>query len=117
MINIDAGEQFLRAADKSPVKIDAAFWHLDDADQWRFCIHTPLVDKYGEKYTYKKLQQIAAQHETRIKVSDITLIREDHHLLRILRMFLSTDGKFSNLRMQRNTFNGIYIEDVFVYRL
>lgn len=113
---IDAGRRVLVRLDERGVPVDAAFWYLSEGE-WSFNVHSSLVEDRGRSGAYEEIQAALADSDG-LSMKDIRLLRADDSLLTVLRTLLSTGGTgVTDIRLTRNTVNGIFIEDLHVYRM
>ena len=57
-LDLARGRESLRVLDRKEFPVDAAFWYLDDDDEWQFYLHTPLLDdQYPRKLSRKQLYE------------------------------------------------------------
>lgn len=112
------GIKVLERLDRSQVPVDAAFWFLDDDDQWKLYLHTPLIERKSRTQAYKAIQKALSGLTDLVAVQDLNLLREDDPLLRTMRQMISTGGQgISSIRLTQNTVNGQFIRDALAYRL
>ncbi|MFX1818465.1 hypothetical protein PV768_01600 [Pseudarthrobacter sp. CC4] len=108
----------LERLDKSRVPVDAAFWLQDDDDEWKFYLHTPLIERKSRTQAYRAIQKALSGFDDSLAVQELNLLREDDQLLRAMRLLASMgDHAASETRFRRNTVNGIFIRDALIQRL
>lgn len=114
----EGGRRILTRLDSAKFQADAAFWMLLSDSEWRFFIHSPLVDERGRSYAYHKLQEALKGIKDLVPLKRITLLKGDDPLLGLFRLAVSTNGEgISEIRFSRNTINGTFIEDALLYRV
>lgn len=117
---IDAGAKLIRKLDGTDLEISAAFWYLvPEQDVWRLMLASPEVDTEGPRFVYAKVQQVIRRLDSQspISLSDVSVIDSKDPLVRLLRTAIHTGPQVSGIRFTRNTVNGHFIEDAYIYRL
>jgi hypothetical protein len=117
----EAGASLLQRLDSQGLDITAALWfYLESSDTWRLVIASPEVQSQGPKHVYERVQKalVSDVDESRIKLGDISVVPPDDPLIRLLGIPIKTGRKdISGIRFSRNTINGQFIQDVYIYRL
>jgi hypothetical protein len=116
---IEAGLKLLRKLDDAGLQITAVFWYfLPDSEVWRLIL-APAVDVDGPKQVYAKIQGIIGKPDRKsvIALGDISVVDSKDPLVRLLRTAIHTGATISGIRFSRNTVNGHFIEDAYIYRL
>jgi len=117
---IAAGEELVRRLDESDLRVTGGFWYFfTDSNTWKLVIVSPEVKTSGPKGVYQKIQHIVgeARGPSYVALSDITVWDPDAPIVQSLRTAVHTGTGISGIRFARNTINGHYIEDSFIYRL
>lgn len=118
---IDAGAEFIRTLDSSGPEVRAAFWYyLESSDSWQLVIATPDVQSQGPKRIYEQLQTILGESKEggQIALRDISVVSPEDSLIKVLRLGIRTGATgVSGIRFSRNTINGQFIRDAYIYRL
>ena len=121
---IKDGKRVIDRLDKAGIVVTAAFWYyIEDAENWRLIIATPLVESEGPRAAYAKIHD--AQWERRparlrkpiLGPSEITAVGSNDPLVKLLSMVIRTGPNDAGVRFSRNVINGTYIEDAYIYRL
>lgn len=114
----NAGRVALQALDRQNIPVDAAFWLLDENDQWKLYLHSPLIERKSRIQAYAAIQKALDGVPESIALQDINLLREDDELLKLLRVALSTGGTgIADIRFRNNWIDGVHIRDAVIYRL
>jgi hypothetical protein len=117
----EAGASLLQRLDSQGLDITAALWfYLESSDTWRLVIASPGVQSQGPKHVYERVQKALGSDvdESRIKLGDISVVPPDDPLIRLLGIAIKTGRKdISAIRFSRNTINGQFIQDAYIYRL
>jgi hypothetical protein len=105
--------------------VTASFWfYLAESNSWRLFLASPQVAMQGPRKVYRqvqiallRLQQGRPEKTTgTLDLEEITVVDDEHALVKLLRTALR--GEFGNGKwFSRNTVNGQYIEDAYIYRL
>lgn len=118
---IVAGANLLRALDQARYVVRGAFWlFLPEENGWRLFLALPEVRVQGPRAIYKKLRSLInrlPEPEPRIETKDITVLEDNAPLILLLKVAISTGPGISGIRFSRNTINGQYIEDAYIYRI
>jgi len=118
---VNAGRNLLKKLDLSDLEISSAFWfYMEDSEKWRLVISSPKVKMEGPKKVYLKVQNVLEKMEggdVKLNLRDISVVEEDHSLIKLIGKGVATGSGISEIRFSRNTINGHYIEDALIYRL
>ncbi|MEY3807848.1 MAG: hypothetical protein RI893_824 [Pseudomonadota bacterium] len=116
-----AGESLIKRLDETDAKVQAAFWLLDAEEKiWTLTIVSPLVETEGPRNYYKRINDLnesASPDEAIIALHDINVSDTDNRLVKAIRRSVLGDAKLENNRLGRNTLGGVYIEDMYLYRM
>jgi hypothetical protein len=114
-----AGRRLLQELDKRHFPIDAALWlYRPEEDDWRLMLATPLVDEFGPSEGYRRLQRVVQKVPgTRLSLSNVELASPEDPFITLLRSAISTGPGIHGVRFSRNSINGVFIEDAYIYRL
>jgi hypothetical protein len=119
---IDAGAALIRRLDHANLLVSAAFWlYLPESNAWRLMIASPEVRSQGPRKIYQRIQPIIAKMETEgtnIGLNDISVVENNDPLIEVLRKAVKTSSNgISGIRFSKNTIDGHFIEDAYIYRL
>ena len=118
---IQAGADLVRRLDKAHLEVNASLWlYIPDANLWRLVIASPAVKDEGPKRVYQKIQSVlsqASEDAYKVALSDISVVENSDPLITLLRTSIKTGMGISGLRFSRNTINGHFIEDAYLYRV
>jgi hypothetical protein len=116
-----AGESLIKRLDELDSKVLAAFWILDAEDKtWKLTIVSPLVESVGPRNYYKRINDInesAKPDEDVIALHDISVSDTDNRIVKGLKRSVLGNALLENNRLGRNTLGGVYIEDMYLYRM
>jgi hypothetical protein len=114
-----SGKQLLSAVE-SKLPIDAAFWLLPpDTSSWRLVLATPAVRIEGPKSVYKKLMALLKkiQPPSELSMNNVFVIDTTDPVVGLLRSAIQTTRSTGDVRFTRNTINGVFIPDAYIYRI
>lgn len=117
---ISAGEEITKYLDKAQIEVSASLWfYVTDLNTWRLIIASPEVRIYGPKNLYKKIQSVISKlpDDKKIALKDIAVVDNNDPLITLLRTAIKTGKVISGIRFSRNTINGVFIEDAYIYRI
>jgi len=118
--DINSGARLVQRLDSSGFAVKAAFWWLDpETREWHLVVATPLVDDPGPRVAYERLQEaMAGIEDDSVPVTRVFLLSPNHPMISLLRGAISTGGEgISGIRFSRNTINGVFVEDAYIYRI
>lgn len=117
---IKAGAKLVERLDAEQSDIKSAFWLYYSEDKaWKLIIASPLVDSLGPREYYKKIvgaNSSASVEEEVISLNDIGVTNTANQIVQLLKFAIGTGGGISGIRFSRNTINGHFIEDSYIYR-
>lgn len=117
---INAGAKLVERLDASTSKVKSAFWLFFPEERlWKLIIASTLVTSEGPKNFYKRIvaaNQLAEAEESVISLNDIGVAGVDHKVVQLLLLAIVTGSGISSTRFSRNTINGFFIEDAYIYR-
>ena len=117
---IKDGETLLRELDDNGVEVKAAFWfYMPEPDEWRLKIAMPLVDSQGPRAAYVRIQEAIFEttEKLALALSEISVVSPKDQLVKLLKPVIRTGRGISGIRFSRNTINGTFIEDAYIYRI
>jgi hypothetical protein len=116
-----AGETLIKRLDESDAKVAAAFWILDAEEKtWELTIVSPLVESEGPRNYYKRINDINASakpDENVIALHDINVSDTDNRIVKAIKHSVLGNTILGNNRLGKNTLGGVYIEDMYLYRI
>ncbi|MFA5017384.1 MAG: hypothetical protein WC504_07550 [Methylobacter sp.] len=116
-----AGESLIKRLDETDSQVQAAFWILDAEDKtWKLTIVSPLVESEGPKSYYRRIDNInesAKADEYVIALHDINVSDTDNRIVKAMKRSMLGNSILGNNRFGRNTLGGVYIEDMYLYRM
>ncbi|MFN2507434.1 MAG: hypothetical protein ABR589_01525 [Chthoniobacterales bacterium] len=118
---VDAGADLLRTLDSNGFNTTAALWlYLESSDSWRLIIGSPAVEADGPKRVYEKVQKVLSTKRNGVAIGlrDISVVApNDARLVLLGRAVKTGSSDISGIRFSRNTVNGQFIQDAYIYRL
>ncbi|MCH8206109.1 MAG: HEPN domain-containing protein [Chloroflexi bacterium] len=118
---IDAGAELTRRLDSTALPVSSCLWlFMSESNLWRLVIASPEVTTSGPKKTYRKIRSVLSEMPgalSQLTLSDIGVVEENDRLISLLRSAIKTGNGISGIRFSRNTINGQFIDDAYIYRL
>jgi hypothetical protein len=114
---VKAGRQLLHGLDRQKTPIDAAFWlYVPEGEQWRLVLGSPELRNRGPRRLYKRVQSVLSREEPTVPLSSVALVDSADPLVQTLSSVIKVSGG-NGVRFSRNSINGQYIEDAYIYRM
>ena len=116
---IEAGKTVVEKLDRGRFMVDAALWfYLADQNQWRLLLATPGVHADGPRKTYKRVLQVLRNAAIDSpSLEDLAVLDTRDPLIQLFRTAVRTDRSLNGIRFSKNTVNGQFIEDAYIYRM
>jgi len=118
---IEVGKRLVERLDESSSDVQAAFWMLfPDEKRWKLIIVSQFVKQDGPRQYYKRVVEAnkkADESESVVSLNDVGVADTSNILVNLLRAVISTGDGISGIRFSRNTINGTFIEDSYIYRI
>ena len=114
------GAKLIERLDAKNSEVKSAFWlYFSEEKTWKLMVASPLVDKEGPRVYYKRIVDANTQATTEeeiVSLNDIGVINTNHQIVQLLKFMIATGDGTSGIRFSRNTINGVFIEDTYIYR-
>ncbi len=118
---IEAGKALTKRLDELGWPLVGSLWFYNpESNQWRLILASPRTESEGPRKTYQEIQgalKALPAGSPSISLSDVTVVEPSNPLIALLRSVIKTGPNVSDIRFSRNTVNGQFIEDAFIYRL
>jgi hypothetical protein len=118
---IESGAELTRLLDRAQLTVSASLWlYIPESNIWRLTIASPEVKTCGPKKVYQKIQSVLSQipeEQPSVGLKDISVVENDNVLISLLRIAIRTGDGISGIRFSKNTINGQFIEDAYIYRM
>lgn len=115
-----AGSRLIERLDAKCAQVSSAFWLYFSEDRaWKLIIASPLVDERGPRDYYRVVigaNSLALPGEEVISLNDIEVRSVTNKIVQLLKYAIGTGNEISGIRFSRNTINGHFIEDAYIYR-
>ena len=115
-----AGAKLIERLDGKNSEVKSAFWlYFSEEKTWKLIVASPLVDKEGPRDYYKRIVEantLAPIEEEIVSLNDIEATNTNHQIVQLLKFAIATGDGISDIRFPRNTINGVFIEDTYIYR-
>lgn len=118
--DISAGRRLVETLDRSNVPIRAALWLYDsDRESYELMLAMPLYDEKGPIAAYRTVVDAVRTlpDEDRSRLSQINIVGPHYELIETIGKAIQTGPGISNIRLTGNSFDRIYVDDAWVYRL
>jgi hypothetical protein len=117
---IKAGAKLIERLDAKKSQVRSAFWlYIPEDNIWKLIIASPLVDSLGPRAYYKSVVEandVAKEEEEVVSLNDIGVTNTDNKIVQLLKTAIGTGDSISGIRFSRNTINGHFIENSYIYR-
>jgi hypothetical protein len=115
---IRGGEDLVKALDKSGWQPTSAFWLFNpEQNRWRLILGLPQVDSHGPRQAYDFIIKLLHSMETPdIDLHDVSARSPNERLVKLVSSAIKTEPGTNGFRYTRNTIDGKYIEDAYIYR-
>ena len=115
-----AGAKLIERLDANNSEVKSAFWlYFSEEKTWKLIVASPLVDTEGPRDYYKRIVEantVASIEEEILSLNDIEVTNTNHQIVQLLKFMIGTGDGISGIRFSRNTINGVFIEDTYIYR-
>ncbi|WP_300670806.1 hypothetical protein [Desulfoluna sp.] len=116
-----AGARLVQRLDDTAADVAAAFWFYSSENRsWRLMIASQKVEFDGPRKYYKRIldaNKEAGETESVVALEDTEVTDTSASIVQVLKHAVSTGPGISGLRFSRNTVQGMFIDDVYVYRM
>ena len=117
---IKAGAKLIERLDARKSQVRSAFWlYIPEDNIWKLIIASPLVDTLGPRAYYKSVVEandVAQEEEEVVSLNDIGVTNTGNKIVQLLKTAIGTGDSISGIRFSRNTINGHFIENSYIYR-
>lgn len=117
---INAGAKLIERLDDKKSQVRSAFWlYISDEEIWKLMIASPLVDSEGPRNFYKRIMDandLAEKDEAIVSLNDIGVTNTSNQTVQLLKIAIGTGDGIYGIRLSRNTINGFFVEDCYIYR-
>lgn len=117
---IEAGADLIKKLDNVKANIVSAFWlYFPEEQTWRLIIASPNVDKEGPRKYYEKIVDAnnkANKNENILPLNNIGITNSENQTVQLLKIAINTGNSISGIRFSKNTINGVFIDDAYIYR-
>jgi hypothetical protein len=115
------GEELTRRLDEAQWPVVASFWYfVREHNRWNLILASPKVLSDGPKDSYAAVNRVLSTvHEYFASLESITVVPPTDDLVRTLASAIQTGSgsAISGIRFSKNTINGHFIDDAYLYRL
>lgn len=116
---IRAGDALTRQLDRVGWPVFASLWLFEpDDNEWKLMLASPTVTEGGPKAAYDAVSRaLSALHEHLTSLKHIRVVEPNHPVVRLLASAVSTGPVITGIRFSKNTINGRFIDDAYLYRV
>jgi hypothetical protein len=113
------GAELTRKLDEAKWPVVASFWYFVPEDnQWKLILASPKVVSDGPKNSYEAISRaLSTLREYFGSLEYISVVPPSHELVRTLASAIQTGRTISGIRFSKNTINGRFIDDAYLYRI
>jgi hypothetical protein len=117
--DVEAGKQLIRALDNAGLDVKAAFWlYLEESEEWRLYIATPLVKEHGPREVYSRVLKVLNESKvSSIQLSEISVVDPTFRLVTALSSAFNTGPEIKDIKLVGNAVDGVYIRAALIYRV
>ncbi len=116
-----AGKRLIERLDELNFSPDAALWlFFSEENIWKLLLSSELVRTEGPRNYYKKILEINKKTDPEdliISLNDIGVTDKSNQTIQLLKSAISTGPGISGIRFSKNTINGMFIDDSYIYRI
>ena len=118
---IDQGRKLTERLEKTQMRVKASLWlYFSEAELWRLVIASPFVETHGPKEAYGLIQaelRSTPDMFQSITLSGISAVEPNNPLVSPFRGVMKVQSPPIGVRLSRSTFNGVFIEGAYIYKL
>lgn len=117
--DIEDGSRLIHELDGKGFRALAALWFfLSEESEWRLLIASPIVDQEGPKKAYQMVQSVLeGMSPTTLSLQNISVVSIRDPRVQLLGQAIQTGHDLTGIRFSKNTVNGVFIDDAYIYRL
>jgi nitroreductase len=113
---IEVGKKLADAMERSNIGFDAALWLYEgDSQGWKYIV-VPHRDDQERKAFLLELSKLINRDVRDFDIGDIRLLDKNKPVISALSKLIRIDG-VGGVRASRNTVNGQYVDDAYIYRM
>ncbi|EGQ8314497.1 hypothetical protein ACSTDZ_22290 [Vibrio vulnificus] len=118
---IKSGAQLVEQMDKDMADVKSAFWfYISEEHLWKLIFVSDKVAEEGPRKYYKRIidaNKSLSKGSLQVSISDIGVSTVDNPIVQLLSMMINTGDSINGIRFSKNTINGHFIDDVYIYRM
>jgi hypothetical protein len=114
-----AGADLTRKLDEAKWPVVASFWlFIAEENEWKLFLASPKLVSDGPKNAYEAISDaLSTLREHFPTLESISVMPPNHELVRALRSAIQTGWTIGGIRFSKNTINGRFIDDAYLYRV
>jgi hypothetical protein len=115
---IAAGRELVAELDQKGWLVKSAFWIFEsEQNRWKLILSSPNVETRGPRDGYEIASTLLSdKFGSTLSLSDISIVPPRNELVKLFSSVIGAGGAISDVRFSRNTINGRYIPDAYIYR-
>jgi hypothetical protein len=118
---IVAGSALVARLAAENAQLAAACWVQFDVEKaWKLLLISPLVAEQGPRRFYKRVNDVnkaLGEQDWIVSLHDIDVSTPQHRLIQALKASVLFGAELRDNRFGQNYFNGVYVEDMYLYQL
>lgn len=119
---VKAGERLLAEFDRRQVPVSGMlWWYQAEPEIWRLIVVMPEVKSRGPVLAYQKVQSILPdmpEDQPTLGLENISVWDAEDSIISLMRKAVRIGGRGAGgVRFSRNSIDGVYIDDAYIYRL
>lgn len=119
---VKAGERLLAEFDRRQVPVSGMlWWYQAEPEIWRLIVVMPEVKSRGPVLAYQKVQSILPdmpEDQPTLGLENISVWDAEDSIISLMRKAVRIGGRgVGGVRFSRNSIDGVYIDDAYIYRL
>ena len=118
---VNSGAALVATLDRQSLLVKAAYWlYLTEQRVWRLVVVSPEVGVHGPRAVYGRIRAALTKLPSTVssvESKDIVVVDTKDRFYLLLRTAVTTGPDISGMRFTRNTVNGHFIEDAYLYRV
>jgi hypothetical protein len=111
---ISAGQALVRSLEGRNLKLSSAFWLFDpEQAQWRLYLASPEIETRGTRFAYEAASTVVSDA---LSLEDISFVSPRNEIVNAISKAIHTGGSIVGIRFSRNSINGHFIHDAYIYK-
>ena len=113
---ISAGRALVEELERGGFKLASAFWFFEPKQmKWRLCLAAPQIESKGPRFAYEFVSNKLNEHSD-LRLEDVSILSSRDSIVNAISNAVNTGGRISGIRFSRNSVNGYFIQDAYIYK-